>query len=51
MSELRKCIETLMKKAADANDFDAAMRFSQAALNAAHALQILADLEADKADD
>ena len=38
MSELKKCIETLIRKAADANDFDAAMRFSQAALNASHAL-------------
>lgn len=38
MSDLKKCVETLIEKAADAKDYDAAMKFSQAALNAANAM-------------
>lgn len=39
--DLIKHIETLVAKAGGAQDKDDAMRFSQAALNAAHALQVL----------
>lgn len=41
MSDLEKSIETLLLRAANANDADAAMRFSQAALNAAHVLKMI----------
>lgn len=34
-------IETLLKKAADAHEAHVAMNFAQAALNAAHALQVM----------
>jgi len=37
MNNLEKAIETLVAKAADAKDSGDAMRFAQAALNAAHA--------------
>jgi hypothetical protein len=38
MSDLKKHIEILVKKAAEAHDSADAMRFAQAALNAANAL-------------
>lgn len=38
---MEKAVETLIKKAGDAEDSSDAMRFSQAALNAANALLTL----------
>lgn len=38
-------IETLLKKAAEAQEAHVAMNFAQAALNAAHALQVLKQTE------
>lgn len=38
-------IETLLKKAADAQEAHVAMNFAQAALNAAHALQVVKQVE------
>ncbi len=38
---MKECIETLIKKAAEAEKSDDAMRFSQAAVNAANALRCL----------
>jgi hypothetical protein len=38
-------IETLLKKAAEAQEAHHAMNFAQAALNAAHALQVLKQIE------
>lgn len=45
MSELRKHAESLIVAAAECHDKDEAMRYSQAALNVAHAIQVLADVE------
>jgi hypothetical protein len=39
-------VETLLKKAAEATEAHVAMNFAQAALNAAHALQVLKQVEA-----
>lgn len=47
MDSMRKQIEKLVDKAAGAERSEDAMRFSQAALNAAHAAQVLATVEAD----
>lgn len=41
MSNIKTQVNDLIDKAAKADDCDAAMRFSQAALNAAHASQVL----------
>lgn len=38
MSDLNKCVETLIAKAANSDRADEAMKFSQAALNAANAM-------------
>ncbi len=43
-----KKIEALIEKAAAADKPDDAMRFAQAALNAAHAVQVLSVVEPDK---
>jgi hypothetical protein len=43
-----KNIEALLKKAADAIAAHEAMNFAQAALNAAHALQVLKQTEVTK---
>ena len=48
MSDTKKQIEDLIGKAAGAADSNDAMRFSQAALNAAHASQVLFIIERDK---
>lgn len=45
MSEMEKHAEALVKKAAEAGDSADAMRFSQAALNAANALIGLSDMK------
>lgn len=42
------CVEQLIEKAADAEKSEDAQRFGQAALNAAHALQVMAMIEAAK---
>lgn len=44
MEDMKKHVESLIAKAANHQDYDAAMRFSQAALNAAHAIQVLASV-------
>lgn len=41
-----KNVEALLKKAAEAKEAHVAMNFAQAALNAAHALQVLKQIEA-----
>ena len=38
-------VKTLLKKAADATEAHHAMNFAQAALNAAHALQVLQQIQ------
>lgn len=55
MSDLEKHIETLAKKAADCDpakcgDSADAMRYSQAALNLAHALMGLSEMKAREKD-
>lgn len=47
MSDLRKNIETLIKKASEAHHSDDAMKFSQAAANAANALCALVNSESE----
>lgn len=47
MDTIEDKVEQLIKKAAEATDKDEAMRFSQAALNAAHAIQVLATVKRD----
>jgi len=42
MSDMAKHVESLIEKAAKADDYDAAMKFSQAACNAANAMCALA---------
>lgn len=44
MSELKKQVETLIDKSAQADKSEDAMRFSQAALNAANAMLGLSNL-------
>lgn len=46
--DLKKSVETLLKKAASASDSGDAMRFSQAANNAANALLSLMTAEMQK---
>lgn len=46
MDYAEKVVESLVKKAGDAKAADEAMRFTQAALNAAHAAQVLAQVKA-----
>ena len=41
MDNIERNVRDLVKKAADAHDCDSAVRFAQAALNAAHTLQVL----------
>lgn len=43
--DIHEAVEQLITKAAKSPDKDEAMRFSQAALNAAHAAQVLADIK------
>jgi len=38
MTDMKTNVETLIKKAAETNGYDAAMKFAQAALNAANAM-------------
>jgi hypothetical protein len=45
MSDFEKQVEALVDKAAKTADQDEAMRFSQAALNVAHAAQVLATMK------
>lgn len=45
MSDMEKHVEAMIKKAADAADSGDAMRFAQAALNAANAVIGLTDLK------
>lgn len=44
MTELRKHVETMVKKAAEAQDSGDAMRFAQAALNTVNAMLGLSDV-------
>lgn len=44
MSELQKTVDEMLKKAAKADKSEDALRFSQAALNAAHTKHALAPL-------
>lgn len=44
---LEECVATLIRKSADVADSDRSMRYSQAALNSAHALSILRETERD----
>lgn len=48
MSELKAHVKTLVSKASQADKSEDAMRFSQAALNAAHAAQVLELVKAEK---
>lgn len=48
MSDIAKRVGELVDKAAEANKSDDAVRFAQAALNAAHASQVLSIIERDK---
>jgi len=41
MNEVKKQVEAMVDKAAKAEKSDDALKFSQAALNAAHALRVL----------
>lgn len=45
MTEMKKCVEKLIKKAAEVEDDNAAMKYSQAALNTANALCALKTAE------
>lgn len=45
MSEMKKHVESMIEKAAKADDSADAMRFSQAALNATNAIMGLADVD------
>lgn len=42
---MEKQVESLMKKAVEATSSDDAMKFAQAACNAANAMRVLADIE------
>ncbi len=44
MSDIKKQIEDMVSKAAEANKSEDALRFSQAGLNAAHAAHLLYDM-------
>jgi hypothetical protein len=44
-AELKKKVETLLRKAADATNAAEAMSYSQAACNSANALRVLAEIE------
>jgi len=48
MTEMKTNVETLIKKASEAAEPDHAMKFAQAALNAANAMCCLKSLEAAK---
>lgn len=48
MSDMEKHVEAMVVKAANAKTSDEAMKFSQAAENAAHALQTLVRTQIDK---
>ena len=48
MTDLKTNVDKLIQKAADANNPDDAMRYSQAALNAAHTKHALANLTNQK---
>lgn len=50
MSDFEKQVTALVDKAAKAGDHDMAMRFSQAALNVAHAGQVLATMKKEGAE-
>ena len=45
MTDLQKTVDTLLAKATSAHDSGDALRFSQAALNAAHTKHALAKVE------
>lgn len=45
MKTIKELVDTLAAKAADASDSGDALRFSQAALNAANALRVITDDE------
>lgn len=49
MIELKQHVETLISSASKANDSNEAMRFAQAALNAAQAIHVLHSTETAKA--
>ena len=44
MTDVKEVVETLLEKASKAVDANEALKFSQAALNAAHTKHALADL-------
>ena len=48
MTDVKKEVETLVSKASGADKSEDAMRFSQAALNAAHAAQVLSIIRNSK---
>ncbi len=48
MLELREIVDFLLQEATQANDSADALRFSQAALNAAHTKHVLAELDKSK---
>ena len=50
MSDLRKHVEKMIESAAESSKADEAMKFSQAALNAANAMCSLNAAKADDAD-
>ena len=48
MNDLKKCVEEMIRKAASAEKADDALKFSQAASNAAHAMCDLCHADKDE---
>lgn len=48
MDELKKCVEVLVKNAAETKSAVDSLQFSQAACNAANAIRILVELKSER---